>query len=45
MDLPLVFGCAPIVNTFVTMAMARTFREAGPIFYAGIITVAIGESW
>ena len=40
--MPLVFGLAPIVNTFVTMWLARTFNEAGPIFYAGIIIVAVG---
>ena len=42
--MPLVFGCAPIVNTFVTMAMARTFRQASLIFYVGIIIVAIGAA-
>lgn len=40
--MPLVFGCAPVVNTFVTMFMNRTFKEAGMIFYAGVATVAIG---
>jgi hypothetical protein len=42
--MPLVFGLAPIVNTFVTMWLARTFKEAGPIFYAGIVVVALGAA-
>jgi hypothetical protein len=42
--MPLVFGCAPVVNTFVSMAMSRTFKEAGPIFYAGVIVAAVGAS-
>ena len=42
--MPLVFGCAPVVNTFVTMAMSRTFMEAGPIFYAGVIVAATGAA-
>src|SRR5690606_28211949 len=42
--MPLVFGCAPVVNTFVTMAMARTFKEAGPIFFAGVLIVALGAA-
>lgn len=42
--MPLVFGLAPIVNTLVTMLMARTFKQASPIFYAGILIVAIGAA-
>lgn len=42
--MPLVFGCAPVVNTFVTMAMSRTFKEAGPLFYAGVILAAVGAA-
>jgi hypothetical protein len=42
--MPLVFGCAPVVNTFVTMAMSRTFKEAGAIFYAGVLLAAIGAA-
>lgn len=42
--MPLVFGLAPIVNTFVTMAMARTFKEASAVFYVGILIVAIGAA-
>ena len=42
--MPLVFGLAPIVNTFVTMMMARTFKQASAIFYIGILIVAIGAA-
>ncbi|HEX4129530.1 MAG TPA: hypothetical protein VHZ24_05765 [Pirellulales bacterium] len=40
--MPLVFGCAPVVNTVVAMYMSRTYRQAGPIFYAGLILVIAG---
>ncbi len=40
--MPLVFGCAPVVNTFTTMAMSKTYKEAGPLFYAGLILVIVG---
>lgn len=40
--MPLVFGCAPVVNTFVTMAMSRTWKEAGLAFYLGVVIVALG---
>lgn len=42
--MPLVFGLAPIVNTFVTMAMSRTFKQASPIFYIGILIAALGAA-
>ena len=42
--MPLVFGLAPIVNTLVTMAMAKTFKQASAIFYVGILIVAIGAA-
>ena len=42
--MPLVFGLAPIINTFVTMAMARTFKQASVPFYIGILIVAIGAA-
>ena len=38
--MPLVFGCAPVVNTFVTMYMSRTFGDASKLFIASIIVVA-----
>jgi hypothetical protein len=40
--MPLVFGCAPVVNTFLTMYLARTMKQAGPVFFAGLILVAVG---
>ncbi len=42
--MPLVFGLAPIVNTFVTMFMSGTFKQATRIFYAGILIVAVGAA-
>ncbi|MBS0210571.1 MAG: hypothetical protein JSS27_16630 [Planctomycetes bacterium] len=42
--MPLVFGTAPVVNTIVSMGMSKTFRDANPIFYAGIILVIAGAS-
>lgn len=42
--MPLVFGCAPVVNTLVTMALARNLREASLLFYLGVIVVAIGAA-
>ncbi len=40
--MPLVFGCAPVVNTIVTMLMSRTVKEAALFFYIGVLVVAIG---
>jgi drug/metabolite transporter (DMT)-like permease len=40
--MPLVFGCAPVINTFVTIGMTRTHREVKPLFYAGLILVIAG---
>ncbi len=40
--MPIVFGCAPVVNTFVSMFMAKLFKEITPAFYLGIILVALG---
>lgn len=42
--MPLVFGLAPVVNTFVTMFMTKTFRQANVVFFAGVIVVAIGAA-
>ncbi|MEQ8785656.1 MAG: hypothetical protein RIC55_05135 [Pirellulaceae bacterium] len=42
--MPLVFGCAPVVNTLVTMYMARTWRDVNVIFIAGTIVVALGAA-
>lgn len=40
--MPLVFGGAPVVNTFVSMYMAKTYKQASPLFYAGLILVIVG---
>lgn len=42
--MPLVFGCAPVVNTFVTMMMSGNLKQASWPFYLGIIIVAIGAA-
>ena len=43
--MPIVFGCAPVVNTIVSMYMTKLFKEMTPGFYLGIILVALGASW
>lgn len=40
--MPLVFGCAPVMNTLFTMFMNRTTGNASLLFYIGIAIVAIG---
>jgi hypothetical protein len=40
--MPLVFGGAPVVNTFVTIHFARAYKQIGPIFVAGLILVVAG---
>jgi hypothetical protein len=40
--MPLVFGGAPVVNTFTTMYMGRSFRNISPVFIAGLILVITG---
>ena len=42
--MPLVFGCAPVVNTIVTMLMSRTVKQASLLFYLGVLIVAIGAA-
>ncbi len=42
--MPLVFGLAPVVNTLVTMLMARTVRNASLVFYLGVMMVAVGAA-
>ena len=42
--MPLVFGLAPIVNTFVSMLMAGTIKQASAKFYVGIAIVALGAA-
>jgi len=40
--MPLVFGGAPVVNTFVTMYMSKSYKQASPLFFAGLILVVLG---
>ncbi|MGE0608470.1 MAG: hypothetical protein AB7O62_15345 [Pirellulales bacterium] len=41
--MPLVFGCAPVINTFTSMLTSKDPIDAiSPIFYAGLIVVAVG---
>ncbi len=40
--MPLVFGCAPVVNAFLTIYWAGSWNEVRPIFLAGLILVAAG---
>lgn len=40
--MPLVFGGAPVVNSLLTIYMAKTFRDIGPVFIAGLIVVITG---
>jgi len=42
--MPLVFGCAPVVNTMLTTWMTKTFKDINPVFLAGIILVAVGAA-
>lgn len=40
--MPLVFGGAPVVNTFISIAMTGSFSAISPFFYAGLIVVVAG---
>jgi len=41
--MPLVFGCAPIVNVLVSMYFAKIpWSDLNPIFVAGLILVSVG---
>lgn len=40
--MPLVFGGAPVVNSFLTMYWSKSFKQISPLFLAGLIMVAIG---
>lgn len=41
--MPLVFGIAPVVNSFVTIHFSRAYKQIGPIFIAGLILVVVGS--
>jgi hypothetical protein len=40
--MPLVFGCAPVVNAFLTIYWAGSWNEVRPLFLAGLILVGVG---
>ncbi|XZE53290.1 hypothetical protein SH139x_005025 [Planctomycetaceae bacterium SH139] len=42
--IPMVFGGAPIVNTIVTMTLAKTYDRVSPKFLLAILTAAIGAA-
>ncbi len=42
--MPLVFGGAPVVNTFAALIASGTFGQVNPLFYAGLILVASGAA-
>jgi drug/metabolite transporter (DMT)-like permease len=43
--MPVVFGCAPVINTLATLALAHTPTSAvSPFFLAGMLIVAIGAA-
>ncbi|TWT99645.1 hypothetical protein Pla108_05880 [Botrimarina colliarenosi] len=40
--MPLVFGGAPVVNSFLTIYWAKRLKDIGPIFIAGLLMVVMG---
>lgn len=40
--MPLVFGGAPVINTFISIATAQNISTISPFFYAGLIIVVAG---
>ena len=43
--MPVVFGCAPVINTLTTLALAHTPTSAvSPFFLAGLLVVAVGAA-
>jgi len=43
--MPVVFGCAPVINTLAAVALARTPLAAlSPFFLAGMLVVAVGAA-
>ena len=40
--MPLVFGLAPIVTTFISLSSKGLWNQAHPLFFAGIIVVTAG---
>jgi len=42
--MPLVFGGAPVVNSFLTIYMAGRMKDIGPVFLAGLVIVLLGAT-
>ena len=43
--MPVVFGCAPVINTLLTIQLSHTqIASVSPFFYAGMIVVAAGAA-
>ncbi|MFM7107388.1 MAG: hypothetical protein ACKOZU_02100 [Planctomycetaceae bacterium] len=43
--MPVVFGCAPVINTLLTIQLSHTpVASVSPFFYAGMIVVAAGAA-
>jgi hypothetical protein len=42
--MPLVFGGAPVINTFFTIFLNKSYKEVGPLFLAGLILVVAGAA-
>ena len=43
--MPVVFGCAPVINTLATMALSHTpLSTLSPLFLAGLLIVAAGAA-
>ena len=42
--MPLVFGCAPVVNSFWTIYWQNTWKDINAFFAAGLILVAVGAA-
>jgi len=40
--MPLVFGGAPVINSFLTIYWSKRMKEIGPLFMAGLVMVLIG---
>lgn len=42
--MPLVFGCAPVVNVIMSMYLSHADQKPSPMFYSGIILVSLGAA-
>lgn len=40
--MPLVFGCAPVINSFWSIYWQNTWKDISPFFAAGLILVGVG---